>query len=360
MSRVFNFSPGPSALPEAVLAQARDELLDWHSTGMSVMEMSHRSKAYVALAEQAEADLRELMDIPAHYKVLFLQGGASGQFAAIPMNLLRGHRCAVYLDTGLWSEKAIAEARHYANVQVAASSRADHYTTIPDRSRWDIDPQAAYFHYTSNETIGGVQFHGIPEVGDLPRVVDMSSDILSRPVDVSRFGLIYAGAQKNMGPSGITVVIVREDLIGQALPITPSVLDYRKQADNGSMLNTPPTFNWYLLGLVLQWLKAQGGLSAMAQLNQAKAQKLYTAIEQSGFYNNPVDVGCRSLMNVPFRLPDPALEKPFLESARQAGLVNLEGHRSVGGLRASLYNAMPLAGVEALVTFMGEFARTHG
>ncbi|MBM3203376.1 3-phosphoserine/phosphohydroxythreonine transaminase [Candidatus Woesearchaeota archaeon] len=360
MNRVFNFSPGPSALPEAVLARARDELLDWHSTGMSVMEMSHRSQAYVALAEQAEADLRELMGIPAHYKVLFLQGGASGQFAAVPMNLLRGHTRAVYLDTGLWSEKAIAEARHFAEVQVAASSRAVHYTTIPDRSTWQIDPQAAYFHYTANETIGGVQFHGIPDVGEMSLVADMSSDILSRPLDVSRFGLIYAGAQKNMGPSGITVVIVREDLIGAALPVTPSVLDYRKQADNGSMLNTPPTFNWYLLGLVLEWLKAQGGLSAMAEHNQAKAEKLYAAIDHSGFYSNPVDVACRSLMNVPFRLPDPALEKPFLEEAREVGLVNLEGHRSVGGLRASLYNAMPLAGVEALVAFMGEFARTHG
>lgn len=360
MNRVFNFSPGPSALPEAVLARARDELLDWHSSGMSVMEMSHRSKAYVALAEQAEADLRELMAIPAHYRVLFLQGGASGQFAAIPMNLLRGKHRAVYLDTGLWSDKAIAEARHYADVQVAASSRATHYTTIPERADWDIDPQAAYFHYTSNETIGGVQFQTIPTVGDLPLVSDMSSDILSRPLDVSRFGLIYAGAQKNMGPSGITVVIVRDDLIGQALPVTPGVLDYRKQADNGSMLNTPPTFNWYLLGLVLEWLKGQGGLAAMETLNRTKADRLYSAIDASGFYDNPVDVRYRSLMNVPFRLPRQELEQPFLDAARKAGLVNLEGHRSVGGLRASLYNAMPLAGVEALVDFMGEFARTHG
>lgn len=360
MNRVFNFSPGPSALPEAVLVRARDELLDWHSTGMSVMEMSHRSKAYVAIAEQAEADLRELLAIPPNYKVLFLQGGATGQFAAIPMNLLRGHSRAVYLDTGLWSEKAIAEARQYADVQVAASSKATHYTTIPAREDWQVDSQAAYFHYTSNETIGGVEFHGLPEVGELPLVSDMSSNILSRPIEVSRYGLIYAGAQKNMGPSGITVVIVRDDLIGHAMPVTPGVMDYRKQADNGSMLNTPPTFNWYLLGLVLDWLKAQGGLNAMAQLNQAKAKMLYTAIDQSGFYSNPVDVACRSTMNVPFRLPDPELEKPFLEAARSVGLVNLEGHRSVGGLRASIYNAMPLAGVEALVDFMREFARTHG
>ncbi len=360
MSRVFNFSPGPSALPEAVLAQARDELLDWHSQGMSVMEMSHRSKAYVALAEQAEADLRELLAIPAGYRVLFLQGGATGQFAAVPLNLLGDKTSAVYLETGLWSEKAIAEARHYAEVKVAASSRADHYTRIPERASWEIATDAAYFHYTSNETIGGVEFHGIPDVGDLPLVADMSSDILSRPLDISRFGLIYAGAQKNMGPSGITVVIVREDLIGRASALTPGVFDYKKQSDNGSMLNTPATYNWYLLGLVLQWLKKEGGLAHMETLNQAKAEKLYAAIDGSGYYSNPVAVDCRSIMNIPFRLPSPDLEKPFLEAAKAAGLVNLEGHRSVGGLRASLYNAMPMAGVEALVTLMGEFARTHG
>jgi phosphoserine aminotransferase len=360
MSRVYNFSPGPSALPEPVLEKARDELLDWHSSGMSVMEMSHRSKTYLGIAEKAEADLRELLAIPADYQVLFLQGGATGQFAAIPLNLLRGKSKAAYLETGLWSEKAIAEARRYGDVQIAASSKAQNYTTIPLRSEWNIDADAAYLHYTSNETIGGLEFHSIPDADGLPLVSDMSSDILSRPLDIGRFGLIYAGAQKNMGPSGIAVVIVREDLIGQALPATPSILDYKKQADNGSMLNTPPTYNWYLLGLVLEWLKDLGGLAAMDRRNQLKADKLYGAIDASAFYSNPVDPAYRSRMNVPFTLANAELEKPFLAEAKAAGLVNLEGHRSVGGLRASIYNAMPEQGVDALVAFMGEFERKYG
>ncbi|MCP5419512.1 MAG: 3-phosphoserine/phosphohydroxythreonine transaminase [Gammaproteobacteria bacterium] len=360
MARLFNFSPGPAALPETVLAQAQQEMLDWRNAGMSVMEMSHRGKEFVSIAAQAEADLRDLLSIPAHYKVLFLQGGASGQFAAVPMNLLRGQGKADYLNTGLWSKKAISEAKRHCQVNVAASSEAGKFTALPPRGEWQCDAQAAYFHYTPNETINGVEFHEIPDVGDVPLVADMSSTILSRPLDVSRFGLIYAGAQKNIGPSGLTLVIVRDDLIGQALPITPSVLDYKAQAENDSMLNTPPTYAWYIAGLVFQWLKAQGGLAAMAERNQRKAAMLYEAIDHSGFYKNPIDPACRSWMNVPFTLASADLDKPFLAEAKAAGLVNLAGHRSVGGMRASIYNAMPEEGVRALVDFMNDFARRHG
>jgi phosphoserine aminotransferase len=360
MARVYNFSAGPSMLPEPVLARARDELLDWRSTGMSVMEMSHRGKDYVGIAERTEADLRELLAIPENYKVLFLPGGATGQFAAIPMNLLRGKAKTCYVCTGIWSEKAIAEAKLYSEVSVAASSKDKNYATIPPRGEWKVDSDAAYLHYTSNETIGGVEFHSIPDTEGLPLVCDMSSDLLSRPLDIGRFGLIYAGAQKNMGPAGIAVVVVRDDLIGQTLPGTPSIFDYRKQADNGSMLNTPPTYNWYLLGLVTDWLKEQGGLAAMEERNIRKADKLYAAIDGSPFYSNPVDPACRSRMNVPFRIANTELEKTFLAEAKGAGLVNLEGHRSVGGFRASIYNAMPEAGVDALIAFMTEFERKHG
>ena len=360
MSRVYNFSAGPSTLPLPVLEQARDELCDWHGTGMSVMEMSHRSKAYVALAEQAEADVRALLQVPPQYKVLFLQGGASGQFAAIPMNLMRGREASCYVNTGIWSKKAIGEAKHYGTVAIAASGEGSGFSSIPPRSEWTLDQAAAYLHYTSNETIGGVEFHHIPDAGGLPLVSDMSSNILSRPLDVSRFGLIYAGAQKNMGPAGITLVIVHEDLIGQTLPGTPSIFDYAQQAENGSMLNTPPTYPWYLLGLVLQWLKGQGGLEAMAIVNDRKAARLYAAIDDSDFYSNPVDPACRSRMNVPFRIANVELEKTFLAEAKAEGLVNLEGHRSVGGFRASIYNAMPEAGVEALIGFMQAFERRYG
>lgn len=360
MSRVFNFSAGPSTLPQAVLERAQAEMLDWGGTGMSVMEMSHRSKAYVGIAEKAEADLRELLAVPANYKVLFMQGGATGQFAGIPMNLLRGKTKASYVNTGIWSEKAISEAKLYCEAQITASGKANGYTSIPAQSEWTVDPEAAYLHYTSNETIGGVEFHYTPDAGELPLVCDMSSDILSRPVDVSRYGLIYAGAQKNMGPAGLAVVIVRDDLIGQTLPGTPGIFDYKKQADNGSMLNTPPTYTWYLLGLVLDWVKGQGGLAAMDAHNDAKATKLYAAIDASPFYSNPVDPACRSRMNVPFRIANTDLEKTFLAEAKAAGLVNLEGHRSVGGFRASIYNAMPEAGVDALIAFMGEFEKKHG
>jgi phosphoserine aminotransferase len=346
-------------LPESVLLRAQAEMLDWHGTGMSIMEMSHRGKEFVSVAEKTEADLRELLGVPANYKVLFVQSGACGQFAGVPMNLLRGKTSAVYVNTGIWSGKAIAEAKLYADVKVAASSKDSGFTTIPPRSDWKIDPNAAYLHYTSNETINGVEFQDIPDDGGLPLVCDMSSDILSRPVDVSRFGLIYAGAQKNMGPSGIAIVIVREDLIGQTWPGTPSVFDYKQQADNGSMLNTPATYNWYLLGLTLEWLKDQGGLTAIEVHNKTKAEKLYAAIDASPFYANPVDVAYRSRMNVPFTLAKPELEKTFAADAKAAGLVTLEGHRSVGGMRASIYNAMPQAGVDALIAFMAEFERKY-
>jgi phosphoserine aminotransferase len=347
-------------LPEAVLEQARAELLDWRGSGMSVMEMSHRGKEFVAIAAQAEADLRELLAIPSHYKVLFLQGGATTQFAVVPMNLLRGKTRADYLNTGQWSKKAIAEAKRYCQVNVVASAEATHFTTIPPRAEWRCDPDAAYFHYTPNETINGVEFHDIPDLGSVPLAVDLSSTILSRPLDVSRFGVIYAGAQKNVGPAGLTLVIVRDDLIGQVLPFTPSLFDYQDQAKNDSMVNTPPTYAWYIAGLVFQWIRAQGGLAAMAERNQRKAALLYDAIDQSGYYRNPVDLACRSWMNVPFTLPDAALDKPFLAEAKSAGLVTLAGHRSVGGMRASIYNAMPVEGVQALVDFMQDFARRHG
>lgn len=360
MPRVYNFSAGPAMLPEAVLEQARAELLDWRSSGMSVMEMSHRGKEFIAIAAQAEADLRELLAIPSHYKVLFLQGGATTQFAVVPMNLLRGKTKADYLNTGQWSKKAIAEAKRYCQVNVVASAEATNFTTIPPRAEWRCDPEAAYFHYTPNETINGVEFPDIPDVGNVPLAVDMSSTLLSRPLDVSRFGVIYAGAQKNIGPAGLTIVIVRDDLIGQILPCTPSLFDYQDQAKNDSMVNTPPTYAWYIAGLVFQWIKAQGGLMAMAERNQRKAALLYDAIDQSGYYKNPVDPACRSWMNVPFTLPDAALDKPFLAEAKSAGLVTLAGHRSVGGMRASIYNAMPVEGVQALVDFMQDFARRHG
>jgi phosphoserine aminotransferase len=360
MPDIYNFSAGPAMLPRPVMTQARDELLDWHGSGMSVMEMSHRSKAYLSIAEQAEADLRALLAIPDNYKVLFLQGGATSQFAMVPLNLLRGKGGADYVNTGAWSKKAIGEARKFCAVNVVATGEAGNFSAIPAFESWQLDPGAAYVHYTPNETIGGVEFHWVPETGDVPLVADMSSTILSRPIDVSRYGLIYAGAQKNIGPAGLTVVIVRDDLIGETLPGTPTMFDYRVHADNGSMYNTPPTYAWYLAGLVFKWLLGQGGLDAMAEINQRKSQQLYAAIEASDFYSSPVDAACRSWMNVPFTLADAALDAAFLEQAGQAGLLNLKGHRSVGGMRASIYNAMPESGIAALVDFMGEFERAHG
>ena len=359
--RVFNFAAGPATLPAPVLEQARDELLDWRGSGMSVMEISHRSQAFMGVAEEAEALLRELLSVPANYKVLFVQGGATGQFAAIPLNLARADSTVDYLHTGAWSKKAIAEARRLVGtVNVAADQGASGYTTVPDPATVKLSADAAYLHYTPNETIGGVEFPYVPASGAVPLVADMSSTILSRPLEVAKFGLIYAGAQKNIGPSGLTVVIVREDLIGKARAGIPAVWDYKAVADEGSMLNTPPTFAWYFAGLVLRWMKAQGGLAVIGARNRAKAQLLYSAIDASGFYSNPVAVPCRSWMNVPFTLRNPELDRTFLAAAQAAGLTNLAGHRLVGGMRASLYNAMPLEGVSALVAFMQDFQRRHG
>ena len=357
---IYNFSAGPAALPAAVLARARDELVDWNGCGMSVMEMSHRGKEFMSIAAKAESDLRDLMKIPDNYKVMFLQGGASSQFAMVPINLLRGKDKADYIWTGAWGKKAIAEGKRYCNVNVAASSEADGFNSIPEPGTWQLDKEAAYVHYTPNETIGGVEFHWIPDVGDVPLVADMSSTILSRPVDVSRFGVIYAGAQKNIGPAGLTVVIVRDDLVGQPVEGQPVMFDYAIHANNGSMYNTPPTYGWYLAGLVFEWLKEKGGLEAISMVNHSKARLLYDAIEASDFYANPVDVNCRSWMNVPFTLADANLDAAFLEEAAKIGLVTLKGHRSVGGMRASIYNAMPEEGVRALVEFMADFEKRHG
>jgi phosphoserine aminotransferase len=358
MTRVFNFRPGPAVLPVEVLEQARDEMLDWHGTGMSVLEMSHRGKAFIGIAEQAEADLRELLGVPSNYKVLFMQGGATLQFAGVPLNLSAAGQTVDYVDTGSWSKKAIGEAKRYAKVNVAADAGGA-YCSIPPVDTWKTSADAAYLHYTPNETIGGVEFHVVPDVGSVPLVADMSSTLLSRPVDVSKFGVIYAGAQKNIGPAGLTVVIVRDDLLGRARAETPSVLDYKAVAKDGSMLNTPPTYAWYLAGLVFQWIKRQGGLAGVGEHNRAKAAMLYDAIDRSSFYKNPVAKDARSWMNVVFTLAKPELDKTFLAEAKDAGLVTLEGHRSVGGMRASLYNAMPAAGVQALVSFMSNFEHQH-
>ncbi|MHB1229613.1 MAG: 3-phosphoserine/phosphohydroxythreonine transaminase [Halothiobacillus sp.] len=362
MARVFNFGAGPGVLPEDVLMQARDEMLDCDGTGMSVMEMSHRGKKFVAIAEKAEADLRTLMVIPDNYRVLFLQGGASAQFAMIPMNLkARGDGSADYLNTGHWSEKAVSEARRFMTVSVVSDTKSSKYTVLPASNELKFNPDAAFVHYTPNETIAGVEFGYVPETGEVPLVADMSSTILSRPVDVSKFGIIYAGAQKNIGPAGLTIAIVRDDLIGHAGKDVPAMFDYKIHADNGSMYNTPPTYGWYMAGLVFERLLAKGGLAKMAEINARKASKLYAAIDQSnGFYRNPVAVNARSWMNIPFILQDEALDKPFLVESEKAGLSALAGHRSVGGMRASIYNAMPEAGVDALIAFMHDFAQRHG
>lgn len=357
--RVHNFCAGPAALPTAVLERAQAELLDWQGRGLSVMEMSHRSEEYVAIAEQAEQDLRDLLSVPSNYKVLFLQGGASQQFAAIPLNLLPESGVADYIETGIWSKKAIEEAQRFGRIQVAASAKPYDYFAIPGQNDWQLSADAAYVHYCSNETIGGLQFDWVPQTGDVPLVCDMSSDILSRPIDVSQYGMIYAGAQKNIGPSGLVVAIIREDLLGRARSLCPTMLDYKVAADNGSMYNTPATFSWYLSGLVFQWIKEQGGLEAMEQRNRAKMELLYGAIDASDFYSNPVAHNARSWMNVPFRLADEKLDKAFLAGAEARGLLNLKGHRSVGGMRASIYNAVGLDAVEALVDWMAEFEKEH-
>ena len=356
--RAFNFSPGPAVLPLEVLEQARDELLDWRRSGMSVMEISHRSKAFEAVAAEAEADLRELMAIPRNYKVLFLQGGASAQFAFVPMNLAAPQSTVDYVNTGHWSHKAITEAGRYCKVHLAGDAGGD-YLRVPPQNELRFSESPSYVHYTPNETIGGVEFGYVPETRGVPLVADMSSSILSRPVDVSKFGLIYAGAQKNIGPSGLTVAIVREDLIGHARAHTPLVFDYKAVFDNQSMLNTPPTFSWYMAGLVFKWLKKAGGLAAVGERNRVKAEALYGAIDASPLFKNSVAQDARSWMNVTFTLKKPALDAEFLAAAAGAGLHGLKGHRAAGGMRASIYNAMPLAGVQTLIAFMQEFERQH-
>jgi phosphoserine aminotransferase len=360
MERIYNFSAGPAALPEEVLEQARDEMLNWQGCGMSVMEMSHRGKEFMGIAAQAESDLRELLGVPANYKVLFLQGGASSQFAMVPMNLLRGKKTVDIVNTGVWSQKAIEEAERYCTVNVAASSEDAKFSYAPTQDKWRLSQDAAYVHYTPNETIGGVEFHWIPETGDVPLAADMSSNILSGPLDVSRFGLIYAGAQKNIGPAGLCIVIVREDLIGQTLPGTPTMFDYKIHADHDSMYNTPPTYSLYIAGLVFKWLKRLGGLTEMDKRNNAKAALLYDYLDSSGFYRCPVAKDSRSRMNVPFTLKDAALDEEFLKQPKARGLAQLKGHRLLGGMRASIYNPMPLEGVQALVEFMREFEQKHG
>ena len=360
MERINNFSAGPATLPVEVLEKARDELLDWHGSGMSVMEMSHRGKEYMSIHAEAEADLRELMGIPANYKVLFLQGGATSQFAAIPMNLLRGKTSADYLNTGEWSKKAIKEAKKYCTVNVVASSEDKNFSYAPAQATWKLDPNAAYVHITQNETIGGVEMFWVPETGDVPLVSDMSSNILSRPIDVSKYGLIYAGAQKNIGPAGLTIVIVREDLLGQTIAGTPTMFEYKTQADNDSMYNTPPTYGIYIAGLVFKMLKAKGGLAAMEAANRAKAKVLYDFLDGSNFFLSPVARENRSLMNIPFTLKNAELDEEFLKGAKARHMAQLKGHKSVGGMRASIYNAMSLEGVQALVAYMKEFEKQHG
>jgi phosphoserine aminotransferase len=347
-------------LPEAVLLRAQAELLDWRGSGMSVMEVSHRGTDFIEFAAQSERDLRELLAVPDNYKVLFLQGGATLQFAAVPLNIAPPGSVVDYVVTGNWGEKAVQEAQRYVDVNIAATSKASNFTTVPEPKTWKLSTNAAYLHYTPNETVFGVEFHSVPNVSNAPLVADMSSTLLSRPIDVSKFGIIYAGAQKNIGPAGLAIVIVRDDLLGRARRETPGVVDFKTMAENDSMWNTPSTLAWYFAGLVFQWLKEQGGLAAMGKINERKATKLYSAIDSSGFYKNPVDKAYRSWMNIPFTLKDAALDKPFLQEAKAAGLTNLKGHRVVGGMRASIYNAMPEAGVDALISFMADFAKRHG
>ena len=359
MTRRFNFCAGPAALPESVLQQAQQELVDWQGAGLSIMEMSHRSSEIVGIANKAEQDFRDLLNISDDYAVLFLQGGASTQFSAVPLNLLGDKKSADYVNTGQWSKKAIKEAQRFCDVNVVASSEDTNFTTIPAFDSWQLNNDAAYLHYTPNETIGGVEFFDVPDV-DVPLVAGMSSTILSRPIDVSKFGVIYAGAQKNIGPAGLTMAIVRKDLMGNASAHCPTMLDYKTAADNDSMYNTPPTYSLYLAGLVFAWLKEQGGLAAMEQLNRRKAEKLYSYIDNSGFYANPVELSSRSLMNVPFTLASADFDKAFLAEADEAGLLNLKGHRSVGGMRASIYNAVPEEAVDTLINFMKDFAQRNG
>ena len=358
--RVYNFSAGPAVLPQAVLARAAEEMRDWHGSGMSVMEMSHRGKEFIAIAEKAEADLRQLLAIPDDYAVLFLQGGATTQFALLAMNLAPEAAVADYVHSGEWAAKAIKEAGRLCRVNVVADAAAQRYTYAPAQAEWKRTADAAYLHYTANETIGGVEFHWTPDTGSVPLVCDMSSNLLSRPIEVSRFGLIYAGAQKNIGPAGLTIVILRRELLGRSGRKLPSMFDYKVQADSESMFNTPPTYAIYIAGLVFGWLLERGGLAEIERRNIEKAELLYTFLDSSGFYSNPVRPQDRSRMNIPFRLRDEALDGSFLKFAEARGLLQLKGHRSVGGMRASIYNAMPRAGVEALVDTLREFEAKHG
>jgi len=358
--RIFNFSPGPAVLPEPVLQQAAAEMLDWHGSGMSVMEMSHRGKEFIGIAAKTEADLRALLAIPSNYKVLFLQGGAIAENAVVPMNLLGGRSVADYVNTGEWSKKSIKEAKKYCTVNIAASGEDKSFTYVPAQETWKVTRDAAYVHVCTNETIGGVEYQWTPETGDVPLVADMSSHILSRVIDVAKYGVIYAGAQKNMGSAGLTVVIVRDDLLDRALPIIPSVFHWKEQAAAESMLNTPATYAIYIAGLVFEWLQAQGGLSAIEKRNIAKAQLLYDYLDRIAFYTSPVRKEDRSRMNVPFRLRDEKLDETFLKGAVERGMVQLKGHRAVGGMRASIYNAMPVEGVQALVDYMHDFEKRHG
>ena len=358
--RVFNFSAGPAVLPEEVLRTAAAEMLDWHGSGMSVMEMSHRGKEFISIYEKAQADLRALLKIPASHKILFLQGGAIAENAIVPMNLLLGRSTADYVNTGEWSKKSIKEAKKYCTVNVAASAEDRNFTYVPARETWKLTKDAAYVHVCTNETIGGVEYHWTPDTGAVPLVADASSHILSRAVDVAKYGVIYGGAQKNMGPAGLTLVIVREDLLERALPITPSAFHWREQATADSMVNTPATYAIYVAGLVFDWLKAQGGVEAIETKNIAKAKLLYDYLDTTDFYRNPVRKEDRSRMNVPFKLKDETLDEAFLKGAKEHGMVQLKGHRAVGGMRASIYNAMPIEGVRRLVEYMKEFERTHG
>ena len=359
MTRLYNFCAGPAALPVPVLAQAQADLLNWQDKGLSVMEMSHRSPEFVGIAKKAEQDLRDLMVIPDNYKVLFMQGGASSQFTMIPMNLLRGKKTADYINTGQWSKKAIAEAKRFCDVNVAATTEGNQFTSAPSQAELSLNPEAAYVHYTPNETIGGVQFDYIPETNGVPLVADYSSAILSEEIDVSKFAMIYAGAQKNIGPAGLCIVIIRDDLLGDVVEGTPTMFDYKVMADNDSMYNTPPSYGWYLAGLVFTWLKEQGGVKAIAEVNQRKAKKLYSLIDTNPFYANPVAINNRSIMNVPFTLANADLDKAFLAASEKAGLLNLAGHRSVGGMRASIYNAVEEVAVDALIAFMEDFAKEN-
>lgn len=360
MSRIYNFSAGPAALPDEVLIQIRDELLNWRDTGMSVMELPHRGEYFESIAFEAEQDLRDLLAIPRNYQILFLHGGGRSQFAMVPMNLAFDATCMAYVETGTWSQLAIEEARRYGKVHIAATGSINKYTEIPPLSSWTVPKEAAYLHYTDNETIHGIEFLEIPDDFGVPLVSDMSSNLLSKPLDIAKFGIIYACAQKNLGPAGITVVIIRDDLLSRKpFPFTPSMFCYGLHAENNSFLNTPPTFAWYVCGLVFKWVKRQGGVARMAELSQLKSSKLYDFIDQSELYLNLVRKQCRSRMNVPFTLVKPELDALFLKGSESIGLSNLKGHRLVGGMRASIYNAMPEKGVDALIAFLRDFENQH-